>query len=62
MKNRPVRADDLRIANRGRLEALDAGVTTLVDYSHCIGTTDDADAATARSRGGALFAYGLAPE
>lgn len=58
------RAEDVHIANlAGALEALDAGITTIVDYSHNIATPEHADAAldgleAARVR--ALFAYGLA--
>lgn len=38
--------DDLRLANQlGALEALDAGVTTLLDFSHCNVTPAHADAA-----------------
>lgn len=58
------RPEDIRIANlAGALEALDAGVTTIVDYSHCITTPEHADAALdglEAARGRALFAYGLA--
>ncbi|HVJ89144.1 MAG TPA: amidohydrolase family protein, partial [Labilithrix sp.] len=56
--------EDLRIANlAGALEALDAGITTLVDHSHCITTPEHADAALdglEAARGRALFAYGFA--
>jgi 5-methylthioadenosine/S-adenosylhomocysteine deaminase len=56
--------DDICIANRaGALEALDAGITTLVDFSHCINTPAHADAAIdglEDARGRALFAYGYA--
>jgi 5-methylthioadenosine/S-adenosylhomocysteine deaminase len=57
--------EDVEIANHaGALEAIDAGITTLVDYSHNITTPAHADAAldgleAARIR--ALFAYGYAP-
>ncbi len=58
------RAEDIHIANLcGALEALDAGITTIVDYSHCITTPEHADAAIdglERARARALFAYGLA--
>lgn len=58
------RAEDVEVANlAGALEAIDAGITTLVDYSHCINTPEHADAAVdglERARGRALFAYGLA--
>lgn len=57
-------AEDVHAANlAGALEALDAGITTLVDYSHCIESPGHADAAlTALEDSGirALFAYGLA--
>ena len=56
--------EDVHAANlAGALEALDAGITTLVDYSHCIESPGHADAAlTAIEDSGirALFAYGLA--
>ncbi|RKH13548.1 hypothetical protein D7V97_05505 [Corallococcus sp. CA053C] len=56
--------EDVHAANlAGALEALDAGITTLVDYSHCIESPEHADAAlTAIDDSGirALFAYGLA--
>lgn len=57
--------DDIRIANHaGALEAIDAGITTLVDYSHNVASPAHADAAidgleAASIR--ALFAYGFAP-
>ncbi|RKH66447.1 amidohydrolase family protein [Corallococcus aberystwythensis] len=58
------RPEDLHAANlAGALEALDAGITTLVDYSHCMETPEHADAAlTALQDAGirALFAYGYA--
>ena len=39
-------ADDVRVGNHvGALEALDAGVTTILDFSHCNNTPDHADAA-----------------
>ena len=57
-------AEDLRVANlAGALEALDAGITTIVDYSHNIMTPDHADAALdglEAARGRAIFAYGFA--
>ncbi len=56
--------DDVYWSNyTGALEALDAGVTTLVDYAHCTASPDHADAA---QRGlddagvRALFCYGFA--
>ncbi|MDF2696172.1 MAG: mtaD3, partial [Labilithrix sp.] len=56
--------EDVFIANlAGALEALDAGITTLVDYSHCMNTPAHADAALdglEAARGRALFAYGYA--
>lgn len=40
------RPEDLYIGNlAGMLEAIDAGVTTVLDFSHAIGTPDHADAA-----------------
>lgn len=56
-------AEDVYLGNKlGALEGLSAGVTTLVDFSHCINTPEHADAAIAglRSAGGrATFAYGF---
>ncbi|KFE67147.1 amidohydrolase family protein [Hyalangium minutum] len=58
------RPSDIYAANlAGALEALDAGITTLVDYSHCIESPEHADSALealehARIR--ALFSYGYA--
>lgn len=46
----------------GAAEALAAGVTTLLDYSHCNNTPDHADAALdglVQSGGRAVFAYGF---
>jgi cytosine/adenosine deaminase-related metal-dependent hydrolase len=41
-------ADDVYVGNRtGALEALDAGVTTILDFSHCNNTPEHADAALA---------------
>jgi cytosine/adenosine deaminase-related metal-dependent hydrolase len=38
--------DDVELGNRaGALEALDAGVTTILDFSHCMNSPDHADAA-----------------
>jgi cytosine/adenosine deaminase-related metal-dependent hydrolase len=38
--------DDVRLGNEaGALEALDAGVTTILDFSHCMNTPDHADGA-----------------
>ncbi|OJY24993.1 MAG: hypothetical protein BGO98_08255 [Myxococcales bacterium 68-20] len=58
------RPEDILVANHaGALEALDAGITTLVDYSHCIYSPDHADAAIdglEAAGGRALFAYGYA--
>jgi cytosine/adenosine deaminase-related metal-dependent hydrolase len=40
------RPEDIRVGNlAGMLEALDAGVTTVLDFSHAISTADHADAA-----------------
>lgn len=56
-------AEDVYLANRlGAWEALDAGVTTLVDYCHCINTPEHADAAVAGLRDAAIravFCYGM---
>jgi len=39
-------AEDVRIGNEvGAWEALNAGVTTMLDYSHCVNSPDHADAA-----------------
>ena len=48
----------------GALEALDSGVTTLLDFSHCMNSPDHADEAVrglreAGVRG--IFAYGMFP-
>ena len=48
----------------GALEALDAGVTTILDFSHCNNTPEHADAALQGLRDAgirALFAYGYYP-
>jgi cytosine/adenosine deaminase-related metal-dependent hydrolase len=59
---RHYRAEDLYAANLlGMLDALDAGVTTMLDWCHNINTPEHADAAIAalrESRGRAVFAYG----
>ncbi|MBZ4421883.1 amidohydrolase family protein [Myxococcus sp. RHSTA-1-4] len=56
--------EDIHAANlAGALEALDAGITTLVDYSHCMASPEHADAALTaleEARIRALFAYGYA--
>ncbi len=58
-------AEDVYAGNHvGALEALDAGVTTILDFSHCNNSPDHADAAVqglrdARIR--ARFAYGYYP-
>ncbi|MFP2927702.1 amidohydrolase family protein [Pyxidicoccus sp. 3LG] len=58
------RPEDIHAANlAGALEALDAGITTLVDYSHCMESPEHADAALSAledARIRALFAYGYA--
>jgi 5-methylthioadenosine/S-adenosylhomocysteine deaminase len=57
------RADDVYAANQwGSLECLNAGITTLVDWSHIINTADHADAAVKGLRDTgirAVFAYGF---
>lgn len=48
----------------GALEALDAGVTTVLDFSHCLHTPDHADEAIRGLRDAGLrgmFAYGMFP-
>ena len=58
-------AEDVYAGNYvGALEALDSGVTTLLDFSHCLNTPDHADEAVrglreAGVRG--IFAYGMFP-
>lgn len=58
-------ADDVYAGNYvGALEALDAGVTTLLDFSHCNNTPEHGDAALQGLRDAgirALFAYGYFP-
>jgi cytosine/adenosine deaminase-related metal-dependent hydrolase len=58
-------ADDVYAGNYvGALEALDAGVTTLLDFSHCNNTPEHADAALQGLRDAgirAVFAYGYYP-
>lgn len=57
------RPEDMYVGNYlGMLEALDAGVTTVLDFSHCINTPEHADAAiegTADSGARSVFALGL---
>src|SRR5207237_628380 len=50
-------AEDVRVGNHlGAVEALHAGITTLLDFSHCMNTPEHADAAIEglRAAGGAL--------
>jgi cytosine/adenosine deaminase-related metal-dependent hydrolase len=58
-------AEDVYAGNYvGALEALDAGVTTVLDFSHCNNTPEHADAALAGLRDSgirATFAYGYFP-
>jgi cytosine/adenosine deaminase-related metal-dependent hydrolase len=58
-------AEDVYAGNYvGALEALDAGVTTVLDFSHCNNTPEHADAALGGLRDAgirALFAYGYYP-
>jgi len=58
------RPDDVLAANRwGALECVNAGITTLVDWSHIMNTPDHADAAVERLRDTAIrsvFAFGVA--
>ena len=55
--------EDVELGQRlGALEALDAGVTTLLDFSHCNNTPDHADAAVSgiKAAGGrAVWGYGF---
>ncbi|HEY2099919.1 MAG TPA: amidohydrolase family protein [Pseudonocardia sp.] len=57
------RADDVYLGNRlGAVEALNAGVTTILDFSHCNNTPQHADAAIAGLRDAgirAVFGYGF---
>jgi cytosine/adenosine deaminase-related metal-dependent hydrolase len=57
------RPDDVNLGNRlGALDALNAGVTTILDFSHCNNTPDHADAAVSGlSDAGirAVFGYGF---
>jgi cytosine/adenosine deaminase-related metal-dependent hydrolase len=56
-------AGDVYVGNyAGALEALDAGVTTILDFSHCMNTPEHADAALAGLRDAgirALHCYGF---
>jgi cytosine/adenosine deaminase-related metal-dependent hydrolase len=56
-------AEDVYLGNYvGALEALDAGVTTILDFSHCINSPEHADQAIAGLADAgmrALFAYGF---
>ena len=56
-------ADDVYVGNyAGALEALDAGVTTILDFSHCMNSPEHADAALAGLRDAgirALHCYGF---
>ncbi len=58
-------AEDVYAGNFvGALEALDAGVTTILDFSHCNNTPEHADAAVQGLRDAgirAMFAYGYFP-
>jgi cytosine/adenosine deaminase-related metal-dependent hydrolase len=58
-------AEDVYAGNLlGALEALEAGVTTILDFSHCNNTPECADAALAGLRDAgirAMFAYGYYP-
>lgn len=58
-------AEDVYAGNYvGALEALDAGVTTILDFSHCNNTPEHADAALQGLRDAgirAMFAYGYFP-
>jgi cytosine/adenosine deaminase-related metal-dependent hydrolase len=56
-------AEDVYLGNRlGALEALNAGVTTILDFSHCNNSPDHSDAAIAGLHDAgirAIFAYGF---
>ena len=56
-------AEDVYLGNRlGALEALNAGVTTILDFSHCNNSPDHSDAAIAGLQDAgnrAIFAYGF---
>jgi cytosine/adenosine deaminase-related metal-dependent hydrolase len=56
-------ANDVYLGNRlGALEAINAGVTTILDFSHCNNTPDHSDGAVAGLRDAgirAVFAYGF---
>jgi cytosine/adenosine deaminase-related metal-dependent hydrolase len=58
-------AEDVYAGNlAGALEALESGVTTLLDYSHCINSPDHADEAVRGLRDAGvrgIFAYGMFP-
>lgn len=58
-------AEDVYAGNRaGALEAIDAGVTTVLDFSHCLNSPDHADEAVrglGESGLRAIFAYGMFP-
>lgn len=57
------RPEDMYAGNHlGMLEAIDAGITTVLDFSHCINTPEHADAALAGTRDTGIrsvFALGL---
>ncbi len=57
------RAEDVYVGNRlGALEALSCGVTTVLDFSHCVNTPEHADAAVTGLRDAgirAVFGYGF---
>lgn len=59
---RHYRPDDVYLSNlAGRLEALDSGVTTMLDWFHCADRPENADAAIQALReapGNSLFCYG----
>ncbi|HYC56275.1 MAG TPA: amidohydrolase family protein [Candidatus Binatia bacterium] len=56
-------AEDVRLGNRlGAIDAIDAGVTTILDFSHCNNTPDHSDAAVEGLRDAgirAVFGYGF---
>ena len=58
-------AEDVYAGNFvGALEALDAGVTTLLDFSHCLNSPDHADEAVRGLRDAGvrgIWAYGMFP-
>ena len=63
LRARAYRAEDIQVGNYvGMLEAINAGITAVWDFSHCINTPAHADAALdglLESGGRAVFGYGF---